>query len=441
MDLERLKIEEHQREKQQGGIFKLLLVAAVCFGIGFAAGWYMPKHGRAVEVKTIVAKSSSGSQRVNSFTAGGWIEVAAPEQPIIISARISERIEDILVKDGELVKPGQVLVRLYARDKKTAVELAEATLRRAQSNYQMLKKGYRQEDLAMAEETLVDFKERLRIAKAHYERDSKLGKEVMSEKVIDSSLAVYNRAKANYNRAKYELEKMKAGYREEEIAMANAELSKAKYELELTQRYLEYCTVKAPEYPGQLRVLDVKRKVGEWVHMDGEDMKSSLLSLYDPGKMQARVDVTQESIGAVKPQADVIVRTDARPDKEYKGEVLRIEPLADLAKNTITVRVNINEPDSMLFPEMTAKITFFDKKGEIAKTVSGDISVPKTAVFNEVGKQYVYVVQNNMAEKVEIKIVKRKTDSFDVTGIRVGQRVVVSDLAKIKDGTAVSEMR
>jgi HlyD family secretion protein len=441
MDLERLKIEDHQRERDGGGVFKFLFVAVIFLAIGFTAGWFMPKKSTLIKVNTIVAKSSSGKQRVNSFTAGGWVEVASPEHPLIISSRVAERIEEILVKEGEIVTSGQVLVKLYNRDKKIELDLAKANLKKAESKYKMMKKGYREEELHMAEEVLADYKERFRIAKAHYDRDVKLGKDVVSAKAIDISLALFTRARASYNLAKFKMEKMKAGFREEEIAMANAELSKAGFQLEQARRNLEYCTIKVPEYPSPLRVLDVKRSVGEWVKLDNSETNSSLLSLYDPKKMQARVDVTQESISAVKKGADVIVRTDARPDKEYKGNVLRTEPLADLAKNTITVRVCIDEPDTMLFPEMTAKITFFDKKGEVAKTVSGDVSIPKIAIFNESTKQFVYVVENNRAEKVEVKIVKRKSNSFDVTGIRFGQRVIVSDLEKLKDGIAVEESR
>jgi len=144
MDIERLKIAEHQREARgNGGVFKSLFVALVFLVIGFAAGMFIPPKNSIIKVKTIVAKSSWGIRQVNSFTAGGWIEVAAPEQPIMINSLISERIDAILVKEGEMVKTGQVLVKLYSRDKKTRVELANAYLKKSEIKYNMMKSGFR----------------------------------------------------------------------------------------------------------------------------------------------------------------------------------------------------------------------------------------------------------------------------------------------------------
>ncbi len=441
MDLDRLKIGDHQRENGRGGKLILLLVAIFAFIIGGVTGYYSQyKSSGILKVKTVVAKSSSGRASLKSFTAGGWIEVATPEQPIEISCRISERIDEILVKDGEIVQPGQVLVRLYDCDKKTELELAAANLLKAESHYNMMKKGYRKEDLNIAKHTVTDFKERLRIAKALHDRNIKVGENVMSAKTIDTSLAIYKRAEARYNQAIFEMKKMEAGYREEEILVAKAEYQRVKATFDLAQRYLQYCTIKVPEYGAPLKVLHVKRKVGQWVRVDNKNTSSTLLSLYDPKKMQARVDVTQESIGAVTKNAPVIVRTDAQPNKEYKGKVLRIEPLADLAKNTITVRVKIDNPDDMLFPEMTSKITFFDKKGEVSKTSSGDITIPKIAVISQHEKSYVYIVENNMAKKTPVKIVKQKRDSYDITGVKFGQRVIINNLSKLKDGVEVEEL-
>lgn len=438
MDLDRLKIGDHHREKQGGSKLPLIIIAVIALIVGIVIGFFIPQSSSgALKVKTIVARSSSGGKNFKSFTAGGWIEVATPEHPIEISCRISERIEEILVKEGDIVQPGDILVEFYDKDKKVELELAAAQLSKAENQYNMIKKGYREEELAMAKHKVEDYKERLRIAKANHERNAKVGGDVMSDKIIDASLALYKRAEANYNEALFELKKMESGYREEEVAMAKAEYQRAKSNHELAERYLEYCTLKVPEYGSPLKVLRIQRHIGEWVHAEDKERMSTILSLYDPQKMQARVDVTQESIGAVKKGAPVIVRTDAQPNKEYKGSVLRIEPLADLAKNTISVRVSIDDPDDMLFPEMTAKITFFDKKGEVSNTKSGDVTVPKNAVISTGGKTFVYVVENKMAKKVPVKIVKQKSSSYDVTGIKFGQRIIVSNLSKIKEGEEV----
>jgi len=102
-------------------------------------------------------------------------------------------------------------------------------------------------------------------------------------------------------------------------------------------------------------VLKVLHRVGEWVDAQKHP---SLVWLYDPKQMQVRVDVRQPDVTSVAVGQTVEVVTEANPSKKYKGTVLRIDPLAELSKNTVTVRARIEDPDDLLYPEMVAQITF-----------------------------------------------------------------------------------
>ncbi len=89
-----------------------------------------------------------------------------------------------------------------------------------------------------------------------------------------------------------------------------------------------------------------------------------IVSLYDPNDLQVRVDVRQENIGGVFVGQTVEVFTDAELDRAYEGRVIRLEPMADFKKNTIQVKVKIHAPSENLYPEMIARIRFMRKNND-----------------------------------------------------------------------------
>ena len=306
---------------------------------------------------------------------------------------------------------------------------------------ELVQNGYRKEEIQSAEAKLAEAKEALRIAKANYDRILKLKEGVVSDQSIDNSLAEYRQAESKAREMESELSKMKKGFRDEEIAIAKSKYDQACSELELAQRNLEYCTIYAPKDGPKMRVLDIYRKIGEQINMD--KMNTELLSLYDPMDMQVRVDVVQSNIKFVTEGSDAVITTEAIPNKEYKGKVIRVEPLANLAKNTISVKVQIGDPDLMLFPEMIAKVTFKQggKKVEGGGQQSNTLPVPSSALFTKDGRDCVYIVFNKTAKLVPVTVKDPKAGpgSASVEGLSAGQRVITNELEKLKDGQSVEE--
>ncbi|MCX7847275.1 MAG: HlyD family efflux transporter periplasmic adaptor subunit, partial [bacterium] len=362
MDVERLRISHAVGPRTRPVRWGWVIVTAVgCVGVGFVLGRVTARgsEGEAVSVASAVALPREGSV-AGQFMASGWVEVPTPRYPIVVTARVTERLAALYVHEGEIVTSGMVVAQLYDQDLRKQSEAALATFLAASNRAARLESGYRDEDIAAARAGLSEAAERLRSTSARYERvRAMLRAQVVSTDEYEGVYTAYRQAEAGYALAEAQWRKRAAGYRAEEVAQARAEAAAAEAAWHLAQRAVEQCTVRVPAHPRPLRVLSVRRSVGEWITA-GEDGDPTLMTLYDPRELHVRVDVSQANIGSVETGMPVLITTETAGRRRYRGRVLRIEPRANLAKNTITVRVTIEEPDELLFPDMLCQVTFLE---------------------------------------------------------------------------------
>jgi multidrug resistance efflux pump len=355
VDLDRLKIPE-RTDPPRTRRWITPVVAASCLLVGYLLGRSAaPEPLQQPTTNSVTSAASSARSAPPGFTTGGWVEVSTPEYPIYVTSRVSERLEELHVKEGDTVAPGQIVAKTYDADLRSRLGLAEARMQLAEKTYEKLKAGFRKEDVDAAKARVAETSERVRIAKANYDRSRKLLAGAISAQELDEQLSRLTEASATHALAEAELAKLAAGSRTEDVAIAQARFREMSTEVELAKRMLSYAEVKAPQSDAPLRVLEVRKHVGDWINVR---TSPEILALYDPQEMQVRVDVTQSKIKLVRPSGRATIMTEADRTRQYTGRVLRIEPLAVLAKNTITVRIRIDDPDEYLFPEMVAQVTF-----------------------------------------------------------------------------------
>mgnify|MGYP000983044122 CR=1 FL=1 len=493
MALTRLKIPEDEGHRPTGKPRYIWLVIILALAAGYALGSFAPltRNGGFKVTTGVVTSRTSGDTA--SFTAGGWIEVAVPRYPIVVSSKIMEVVDEVLVVQGQTVEPGQVLVRLNDTDIRHELELTRAQERNAEQELALMEAGFRAEDIAAAEASvrlaesslkqasakvnevleavksaqamLEEATEKERIAQANFERGKTLVPLSMTEQELDNLESVWRQASsfrlraeaglasanaalatsraeveksdASLASAQANFAKMKAGFRIEEIEKARARLAEFRAKVALIERRLSYCTISAPKHPRPLRVLNVKIHAGTFI--DTRD-DSDLLTLYDPQEIQVRADVTQANIGSVREGGEVLVSTDANPSRQYRGRVVRVEPLAVLSKNTITVKVAIDDPDDRLFPEMVARITFLAPTVAAGSDEPEGIFVPTAAVVADGGESLVFVVRDGVARKRSITPAGTQGPLTRVSqGLASGDIVVLSPPPGLVDGSKIKE--
>ena len=110
--------------------------------------------------------------------------------------------------------------------------------------------------------------------------------------------------------------------------------------------------------------------------------KSSTVSLADLNDLQVELDISQNDFNRIHADQECRAVTDAYPDRVYDCVVAEISPEADRQRATIQVKVRILEPDTLIKPEMNARVTFLD--ADVATTAdSGEqLSIPSNSIVD-----------------------------------------------------------
>mgnify|MGYP006992519816 FL=1 len=116
--------------------------------------------------------------------------------------------------------------------------------------------------------------------------------------------------------------------------------------------------------------------------------------------------------------------------------VNRIVPTIDRAKATVMVKIGFVDRDERLLPDMSAKVAFLEREVAPAdrKPV---IAVPRQAVVERDGAKVVFVLKDGRAIRTTIETGRALGDLVEVSGVPVGEKVVLKPLDKLADGTRI----
>jgi len=440
IDLNDLKIEAKPRRRSGGGWLVILLL--VLLPGAFALGWFLNGSGAALPgtatpvTVEVVRSARENSAHRGGFGEGGWVEVPS-YHPLVISSLVPGRVEELLVLEGSRVEAGQVVARLYARDLTDAVRLKEAEVAEARATLALLTAGYRKEEVAKAAARVSRLQAEVSLAEKVAARTADLvpaGAASAEELEEDrAALAVH---RAELDAALEDRSRLAAGFRVEEVQKAKAGLDRATAGLDLAKSRLSYAEVTSPASGVVL-----ERFVTPGSFVSAADPR--VVALYDPNDLQVRVDVRQENAGRVRIGQHVEIATEAEPDRTYRGEVLRVEPLADLKKNTVQVKIRILEPGPGLHPEMICRVRFLEEESKEPGTPEKPVpTVPASAVVAVGSRTVVFLVKDGRAVRVEVRTGTENAGRVPIeSGLAPGDRVIVSNPADLADGDRVTESR
>jgi HlyD family secretion protein len=275
-----------------------------------------------------------------------------------VGFKISGRIVSLLLQEGDWVENGKILAKLDDEDLRHRFELAKATLNSAQAKLNKLLAGSRPEELREAEVALHQAQFDLENKQAHYERMKVLFEgHVIPKETLDNAEAGYKIAKATVQRATENYKLVKEGPRKEDIEDAKAQVEQARASLKLAETQLSYTVLNSP-LSGV--VLVKSSEMGEVVNPG-----TSIITLADLENVWLKAYIPETDLSKVKWGQEVIVTTDLRPKKEYKGKISFISSQAEFTPKSIQtekervtlvyrIKVDIPNPDRELKPGMPA---------------------------------------------------------------------------------------
>ena len=160
----------------------------------------------------------------------------------------------------------------------------------------------------------------------------------------------------------------------------------------------------------------------------GGDVNQVLFTVADLDMLQVVADVYERDLALVKEGQFAKVKVEAYPDRDFPATVASIGDVVDPASRTIKLRAWVNNRDHKLKPEMFARLLL--QVGDATRI----LAVPKEAVLEVDGKQFVYLVEDsNRYVKQEVKAANFTTDQMRILeGLMPGQRIVIKGAVLIK---------
>jgi RND family efflux transporter MFP subunit len=409
--------------------------------------------------------------------AAGWVE---PDPfPVAISALTEGVVAEVLVLEGQRVAKGQAVARLVDEDTKLSLARAEAELASKEAALKADRDTWdnpveRQRAVAATQASLeeaeaelarlpleveaeqgrfrdleADYKQKadipeggvstLEVVQARY----KMQAQAAVVKAMEGRRAVLE-AKARQLAADLKAAKENLRLRIEEaraLAEAQAAVKVAEAALGEAKLRLDRTAVKSPAAGVVMQRLV---EPGSKVILSGDMPRSAQVArLYEPGRLQVRVDVPLADAAKVGVGQAARVTVDVLPDRVFEGVVTRAVHEADVQKNTQQFKVSIKDPAEQIKPEMLAKVKFLGagRGGGAAAGTGGTVVFAPASLMRREGQGHWTMVldaRQRCARRRDVVIGETRYDGWVAvsSGLSPGDRLIVSS-QPVSDGQRV----
>ncbi|HEY1423083.1 MAG TPA: efflux RND transporter periplasmic adaptor subunit [Candidatus Acidoferrum sp.] len=336
----------------------------------------------------------------NHLQGSGTVEA----RNIRVGSEVGGRIDKVLVREGDVVTPGQVLITFDDKELSASLDQARANADKmqrgyrpeeiasaraaalqAKADYELKKNGYRKEDIAAAradvDRTTAD-ETRTHLDFQRY--DALAQKNEVSKQQRDTAEANWKMAAAQKENAQHKLDLLQRGYRPEEIASAEAHYlqTQATYDMysrgnrredvQNAQAALAYDQARYRERQvlapsdATVEVLDVRP--GDLIAPN-----NPIATLLERNEIYVRIYIPETEIYRVRVGQKAQITVDAAGRSVFDGEVEQINQQAEfLPRNVQTreervhqvfgVKIRIDDSSHRVLPGMAADVKIVDQK-------------------------------------------------------------------------------
>jgi membrane fusion protein (multidrug efflux system) len=259
---------------------------------------------------------------------------------------------------------------------------------------------------------------------------------VKAELAVRQAEAMLAQARANFARASADLERKQLLLDDKTIPQnqfdsfkaqadaAAASVDAADTALALARRQLADLTTVAP-YTGVIR----ERRVSLGTSARSGDPLFVLMRV-DPLKLQ--FELPERYSSRIATGLEVVATVDAFPGRSFVGTVRTVSPAIAVASRAVRVEATVPNADHELKPG------FFATVRVPIESVSGSLTVPRSALVSREGVNHVFVVRGDRAELAPVQVGTETADLVEiVTGLASTDEVVVEGGATLQPGDQV----
>ncbi|HEX6591658.1 MAG TPA: efflux RND transporter periplasmic adaptor subunit [Moraxellaceae bacterium] len=302
----------------------------------------------------------------------------SPVRQMLLNARVAGEVTDVPVREGQQVAAGALLLR--------------------QDNREMSAR------LAQAEASVQSTKSELENSKAQY------------EKFLQLSMKSYF-ARSELDRANTQVEVYRSQLKANEAAVVMAK--KSLQDVSLTAPFAGIVAERLVE-PGQLVMPN-----------------TPLLRIVDLREMELAIQLPSSEISRVRVGQNITFQVDTYGDTNFKGTIVRLNPMAKASNRKITVYASVANPDMRLRGGLFVHGSLRD-----AGSPSG-LAIPATAVQTQDGQAGVMVIRQKQLQWQPVVLGASDDRSGQVLvteGLKEGDSVVATKVSLRRIGAPVRMM-
>ncbi|MFH1449672.1 MAG: efflux RND transporter periplasmic adaptor subunit [bacterium] len=406
------------KNKKEQNMKKWIILAVILIGI-VGVVFFLSKGKNEEKIEVVKGEVTRGELSLK-VSARGKIEA---RDRFELKAKIPGVIMFIL-EEGSLVKKDESVAEINDKELLARKNQEETNLINYKNNLARLKRRLDLRELEnRVKETEVLFGEAAR----QIEANNKL----FESKAI--SLDELKRTKADYDKIGLQLEIVRTQLeekliaRQEEITSTLSSIKAIGVNLTSIEQQILWSKITSP-ISGVVTQKEIKE--GSWVS------QGQLLSVVVSDKeFVAKVNLDEVDIGKISVGMAASVIPDAFLGRAVAGRIKKIAPSPRLKEkiNTFEVTIELNPTDIDIRSEMLCDVVIISG---IKKAVT---KIPQEAIVNIEGKDYVFVIKDNIASKRKINLGFRNPNEVEVlSGLKQGEGIVLNPPSELKDKAKVA---
>jgi len=322
---------------------------------------------RQVEAIEVIPKSIS-------YTLSAVGSLKTPEN-VIISTKKGGIIDKMLVREGDRVKKGQVLVQLDDVDARLQVEKGEAKVQEVEASL-----------------------ENSRTTISRYEK--LLASKVIPQQTYDDLI-------------------LKVKVDEARLTLAKTELNLAR------QNLLDHKIVSPIEGVINLKIASL----GEYVNVAPKD---EILTIVQMDPLDLEFFVPENWAGKIRLGSKVQFTVKAFSHEIFSAALQFISPTADSSTRNVKMKAAVPNPNHRLKPGFFVEVSLQTGGNPNA------LVIPESALFSQEGKFFTFLVQDGIARRKEVETGQRFEGQVEIVkGIQKGERVVTAGHEQLTEGMKV----
>ena len=390
------------------------LIAAAVVAVLLVAILLVRQRGTPVQVVNVVR-----SAIVQSIAATGRLNAPARMD---IGADVSATVLDVRVREGDLVRAGQLLVRLQDSEARAAVDQARAALAEARGRVQQQSAV----TAPVALQAVVQAQAAFQTAEREYGRATELvAQGFFSQQKLDDARRVLDTARSALESARLQASANQA--RGIEPALAASRVDQAQAALDAALARLARLVITSP-----VDAVVLVRNVEPGSMAQPGKM---LLALAAQGKPRIDASVDEKHLRLLTLGMPAKAVADAFAGQPFDAKLTYIAPVVDAQRGTVDVRLEVVSPPAFLKPDMTVSV-------ELVGGARKDTLVLPAVAVRDADREapWVLALQDGTAVRVPVSLGLRGVGAIEIlkglsegdTAILQTERAVVGD--KVRAG-------